>query len=206
MLDHDTTARLADVLAEGRRIGAIGPLPFSEQVAQALGYLASGAIPYGARVADLGSGAGLPALPLALVRPDTSWVLIDAWTRRTDVLRRAVRALGLDARVEIVAGRVEDVARTAARGTCQAVVARAFGPPAVTLECAAPLLVVGGTVCCSRRDDDPDWPPGVLAELGLAEPLRWNVGRFAYGSARLVAEPSARFPRRAGVPERRPLF
>ncbi len=206
MLDPETTARLADALAEGRRIGAIGPSPFSAQVDQALGYLAASALEAGAHVADLGSGGGLPALPLALARPDTSWALVEAWTRRAEVLRRAVRRLGLDGRVEVLAARAEDVGRGTRRGTFDAVIARAFGPAAVTLECGAPLLRLGGVVCCSVRDDEPPWPAGIRAELGLGAPWCWRLASGSYVAARAIAGCPERFPRRAGVPERRPLF
>lgn len=206
MLDPEKTARLADALAEGRRIGAIGPSPFSGQVAQALGYLAAGLVPEGATVADLGSGGGLPALPLALARPDLRWVLIEAWTRRAEALTRAVRRLALDDRIEVRAQRAEDVGRGPWRGAVDVVLARAFGPTAVTLECAAPLVRDGGIVCCSVREDEAPWPGPALDALGLHSPVRWRVGGFTYQAVRRAGPLDQRFPRRPGVPERRPLF
>ncbi len=200
------TIELDAALADARRSGAIGPGPLAEHLHQALGYLAAGLVPPAARVFDLGSGGGLPALPLALERPDTQWLLVEAWRRRADTLRRTVRVLGLDSRVEVTADRAEDVGRGAYRGTADVVTARAFGPAAVTLECAAPLLRAGGVVICSVRDDDAPWPPAILAELGLGDVCDWRLARFRYRAARSRGTTDPRFPRRAGVPERRPLF
>lgn len=66
-------------------------------------------IPAGARVADIGTGAGLPGLVLALVRPDLRLVLIETLQRRCDFLHEAVAALGLRARVSVLRGRAEQV-------------------------------------------------------------------------------------------------
>ncbi len=66
-------------------------------------------IPEGARVADLGSGAGLPGLVLALARPDLEVTLIEPMARRVDFLTEACAALGAD-RVTVVRGRAEESA------------------------------------------------------------------------------------------------
>lgn len=202
----DPHRRLDEALAEGRRNGAVGPAPTREHLEQAYGFLAPGVITPGAVLVDLGSGGGLPALPLALAVPDTRWVLVEAWSRRAEALRRVVRRLELTGRVEVDARRAEDVGRSARRGTADVVTARAFAPPAVTLECAAPLLRPGGTLCVSVRDDEPVWPTEVLEELGYDELVAWRVGRFAYRAVRLGRACGDRWPRRPGVPERRPLF
>lgn len=200
------TIELDAALAEARRSGAIGSGPLAEHLHQALGYLATGLVPAAAMVFDLGSGGGLPALPLALERPDTRWLLVEAWRRRADLLRRSVRVLGLETRVRVSADRAEDVARGSCRSSADVVTARAFGPPAVTLECAAPLLRAGGVVICSVRDDEPAWPAAILDQLGLGDLQDWRLGRFRYRAARATGTLDPRFPRRAGVPERRPLF
>ena len=65
-------------------------------------------VPEGALVADVGSGAGLPGLPLAIVRPDLRVVLVEPLLRRATFLGEAVAALGLADRVEVLRGRAED--------------------------------------------------------------------------------------------------
>jgi 16S rRNA (guanine527-N7)-methyltransferase len=197
---------LEAALTAARRIGAIGPGALAEHLDQAFGYLAPGGLAPGAQVLDLGSGGGLPALPLALVRPDTRWILVEAWRRRADTLRRTVRLLGLEDRVTVLADRAEDVGRGPWRARIDVVTARSFAIAPVTLECAAPLLRPGGTLRCSVRDDEPTWPPEVLAALGLGHLREWRVGRFAYRACTATHPCAETFPRRAGVPERRPLF
>jgi 16S rRNA (guanine527-N7)-methyltransferase len=100
------------------------------------------------------------------------------------------------------------------------VVSRSFGPPPVVAECAAPLLRVGGHLVVSEppaREDGTDgsgptrWPPEDLAALGLEPdppPLESDPRATAAGFARFIqARPCPdRYPRRAGVPVRRPLF
>jgi 16S rRNA (guanine527-N7)-methyltransferase len=61
---------------------------------------ASGALGEGARVVDLGSGAGFPGIPLAIVRPDLDLVLVEIRERRVHFLRHIVRTLGLGCRVD----------------------------------------------------------------------------------------------------------
>ncbi|MGH9120995.1 MAG: RsmG family class I SAM-dependent methyltransferase, partial [Acidimicrobiales bacterium] len=95
---------------------------------------------------DLGSGAGLPGLVLACSWPESRWILMDSSTRRTAWLASAVERLGVSARVRVLCARAEVVGRGELRGSIHHVVARSFGAPAVTAECAAPLLRIGGSL------------------------------------------------------------
>jgi len=97
--------------------------------------------------------------------------------------------------------RAEALGRDVAeRGRYEAVVARGFGPPAVTAECGAPFLSVGGRLLTSEPPDQRPWPAGPLGKLGLAA-----VGRRGPVMVLEQQEPCpARFPRRA--PGKRPLF
>src|SRR6188472_3781400 len=92
------------------------------------------------RVGDVGSGAGLPGLVLAIARPDVEWVLIEPMERRVAWLTEQVDALGLD-NVEIVRGRAEDW-----RGgpTLDAVTARAVSALRTLIPITAPLVRNGG--------------------------------------------------------------
>lgn len=69
------------------------------------------AVPDGARVADVGSGAGLPGIPLAIARPDVEVTLVEPLLRRATFLAEAVDALGLD-RVHVVRARAEELHRS----------------------------------------------------------------------------------------------
>jgi 16S rRNA (guanine527-N7)-methyltransferase len=157
---------------------------------------------------DLGTGAGVPGLVLALRWPDSAWVLLDGSRRRTAVLEAAVAELGLADRVAIVCGRAEDVGHEPTyRGRFDLVTARSFGPPAATAECGAAFLRLGGVLVVSEPpgDDQDRWPSDGLAALGLiAGPARTNRPRAQVLEA--VSSCPDQYPRRVGVPSKRPLF
>lgn len=69
----------------------------------------SSLIPAGSRVADVGSGAGLPGIPLAIARPDIQVTLIESLLRRSNFLTEVVEELELGDRIEVLRGRAEDV-------------------------------------------------------------------------------------------------
>lgn len=161
------------------------------------------------RVADLGSGGGVPALPLALAFPGWVWVLVEASVRRAAFLRDAVGALGLGPLVRVVEDRAEVVGRSVEyRGRFDMVVARSFGPPAVVAECGAPLLRVGGVMVISEPPGGSPgrWLAAGLVALGLDPEATVSGGRWAYQVVRQVSLCPERFPRRVGVPVKRPLF
>jgi 16S rRNA (guanine527-N7)-methyltransferase len=138
---------------------------------------------------------------MALAWPETRWLLVEANGRRARFLRQAAERLGLADRVTVAEERAEVLGRSPGeRGRYEAVIARGFGPPAVTAECGAPFLAIGGFLLASEPPDERPWPSGPLAELGLV--IR---GRR---SGVMVLEQSAacpdRFPRRS--PAKRPLF
>lgn len=204
----DADARLLEVLERSRAVGFLGPGPIDihiEHAERVLGVV-DACSTAGPRGLDLGSGGGVPGLVLAVRRPEWSWVLLDAHLRRTDFLRDAVRALDLDDRVEVVRARAEEAGRDPAiRGTCDVVVARSFGPPAVTAECGASFLLPGGRLIVSEPPErDPDrWPADGLHGLGLAVVPAVVEGWVVMES---VAEVADAVPRPNGRPAKRPLW
>jgi len=203
------------VLAEARRLGFLGPGPsashldhaagFAEAVEHALNGEAAGE----RRAADLGSGGGVPGLPLALRFPAWNWALIDASLRRAGFLRDAVRTLGLEDRVRVVADRAEMFGRSpTARSSFDLVVARSFGRPAVVAECAAPLLRTDGLVVVSEPPGGaPDrWPVVGLAAVGMVPVGPFSARDCTYHVLRQSEPCPQRYPRRVGVPSKRPLF
>jgi len=113
--------------------------------------------------------------------------------------------------VAVVEARAEDAARRPElRERFDAVVARSFGPPAVTAECAVGFLRVGGRLVVSEppadeAGDGVRWPVGPLADLGFGPP---EPGA-APGASFVVlekADTDERWPRRVGVPAKRPLW
>jgi 16S rRNA (guanine527-N7)-methyltransferase len=178
---------------------------------------------------DLGSGGGMPGLVLLANPPAGTvvrggederelWTLLDANRRRTEFLREALRELGVADRGRVLEGRAEELAHQLdQRGCYDVVVARGFGPPMVTAECGAPFLRSGGWLvvseppCTSERDPadgdgDPAgrWPREVLERLGLRD--RGVVAsEFSYRILQLVRPVPVGYPRRTGVPRKRPL-
>ena len=97
-------------------------------------------LPDGARVVDLGSGAGFPGVPIAIARPDLAIVLVEIRERRVHFLRHVVRELGLG--VEVLR---ESIDRAPDVGFDVALV-RALAPPERALEMASPWLVSSGEI------------------------------------------------------------
>jgi 16S rRNA (guanine527-N7)-methyltransferase len=167
----------------------------------------------GERWADLGSGAGLPGLPLAACFPETFFTLIDAHQRRLAWVATAAAELGLD-NVATVHGRLEDFGHGADRERFDVATARALGSLPVVAELGLPLVRVGGTLIVPRgRPDDAELHEARLA-CGL---LGGDVAEVVPNPASPIdpvgfvvimtktASTSPRFPRRSGVPTRNPL-
>ncbi len=209
------TDPLSELLWRSRQLGFLGPGAVDAQIHHATAFAAAVPEPP-ARALDLGAGGGVPGLVLAATQwPGTHWCLLDAQLKRTDFLREAVEALGLDDRVEVVTTRAEELGRDAThRESYDLVVSRSFGAPAVTAECAAPLLRTGGLLVVSEPPSGAEarrWPDGGVAEFGFA-PAEAVTAVAGAGSpvhlARLRRQQDVpgRFPRRVGIPAKRPRF
>jgi 16S rRNA (guanine527-N7)-methyltransferase len=159
---------LLGALAESQRLGMLGDRPVAEVVEHSAAFV--GALDgVSGTVIDLGSGGGVPGLVIARARPDLRLVLVDRRASRTDHLRRLVRRLGIDEQVEILAVDAAAVPQHLP-SPADAVVARGFGPPAVTLRAAAPLLRAGGLIVVSeppKADRAERWPAPVLVAVGV---------------------------------------
>jgi 16S rRNA (guanine527-N7)-methyltransferase len=125
----------------------------------------------GGRVADVGSGAGLPGIVLALVRPDLDFVLVDSQARRVEFLNECIEALALE-RVRAVQGRVEDRATRQAVGPVDVVTARALAPLDRLAGWCLPLLSQGGRLLAikgSSASDEVERNRRVLGRYGATE-------------------------------------
>lgn len=200
----DDHAALIPVLERGRSLGFVGPGDLSPQIAHAVA-LAGATTPAG-RCVDLGSGGGLPALPMALAWPQSHWWLVESSERRAAFLDGAIGDLGLADRVEVVAAPAEEAGRGPLRACADRVVARSFGPPAVTAECAAPLLVVGGLAVVSEPPDSTGerWESLARTDLGLVLRSVASGPEATFAVLEKVEPTPERFPRKAA--RQRPLF
>ncbi|MGI5493076.1 16S rRNA (guanine(527)-N(7))-methyltransferase RsmG [Microtetraspora malaysiensis] len=106
------------------------------------------AVPEGTRLVDIGSGAGLPGLVLAIVRPDITVTLLEPLLRRTNYLEECVAALELD-NVEVLRGRAEELAR---KRTFDIATARAVAPLDRLLAWSMPLLEEGGELLAMKGE------------------------------------------------------
>jgi 16S rRNA (guanine527-N7)-methyltransferase len=167
-----------------------------------------------ASAVDLGSGGGVPGIPLALARPDVRWTLVDSVGKKARALRGFVRALALR-NVEVVAERAEIIGRAAAhRERYDFVAARACAPIPVLAELALPLLRTGGRLLAWKgpltdADDEIHRGRAAAGQLGGGEleirPSLTELGDHTFVVVPKVRPTPARFPRRPGDPARRPL-
>jgi 16S rRNA (guanine527-N7)-methyltransferase len=129
--------------------------------------------------------------------------------KRTRFLKDVLAQPDAPLKGEVFNGRAEELAREAVlSGMFNLVTARSFGPPAVTAECAARFLKVGGNLVVSEPPDDSEvgrWNVEILAKLGL-KPL----GRVRHGAAFQVLTKTTptpkEYPREIGIPNKLPLF
>lgn len=115
--------------------------------------------PTGATVVDVGSGAGLPGIPLAILRPDLRVVLLESLLRRVSFLELAVAELGLADRVSVVRSRAEEHRERYGIVTC-----RAVAPLPRLLDWCLPLVAPGGALVALKGSGAP-------AEVAEAEPV-----------------------------------
>ena len=205
-------APLVAVLEDGRDRGFLGPGPVEAHVDHAVTLARLIGRPDGPFL-DLGSGGGVPGLVLAFEWPGVSGTLLDASQRRCEFLTEAVAELGLGGRVGVRCGRAERLARDPAlRGTFPLVVARAFGPPPVVAECGLGFLADGGALVVSEPPSSEDtataerWSETGLQLLGLSAPEARRVGAVGVVVVTRVGPVEERWPRRDGVPSKRPLW
>jgi len=119
-------------------------------------------IPAGAiHVVDVGSGGGIPGIPLAIVRPDVKIALLESVRKKADFLKSVVATMNLS-NVEVINARVEDLSHSARRGSFDVVTARALAPMNILLEWCIPLIKKTGRVLAQKGEK-------VSAELIQAE-------------------------------------
>jgi 16S rRNA (guanine527-N7)-methyltransferase len=163
------------------------------------------------RVVDVGSGGGLPGLPLKIVRPDLDLTLIEADQDKAAFLVHACAQLGLD-RVQIVARRAEDAGHDPVlRETFDVAVARALAPLPVLAELCLGLVRVGGRLLAQKTEGERASAGERAIEImgGRLTAVHASPSGARQAGTVVVVDkirptPDA-YPRRAGVPNRKPL-
>lgn len=164
-------------------------------------------------VADVGSGGGLPALVLALALPSTRVTAIESTSKKCEHIRYAASVLGLS-NLEVCCERVEDHARGEGRESYDVVVSRAVSSLPVMAEYSFPLLQVGGTMVAMKGVVSIEERTHAIAALGIlggdemeavrADPFPGARDRWVYVARKKRPTPDT-YPRRTGVPQKRPL-
>ena len=156
---------------------------------------------------DIGSGAGLPGIPVALAG-GVETVLLEATAKKAKFLSETIETLGLDARV--VTARAEDAGRSPQwRERFHSATIRAVAPAPAALELAAPFLAVGGLAILQRgqaRHGETEALSMAAAELACAveSELRLDADKRLILIRKIGPTPNG-FPRRAGVAQKRPI-
>jgi 16S rRNA (guanine527-N7)-methyltransferase len=132
-------------------------------------------VPDGARVVDVGSGAGLPGIPLALVRPDLTVTLLEPLARRVAFLLECVDRLGLD-NVTVVRGRAEEGPVRRELGGADVVTARAVAPLDKLAGWCLPLLRTGGRLLALKGSTAAEELAAVQPLAGAADAVLIEVG------------------------------
>jgi len=172
-------------------------------------------LPRQGRGIDIGSGAGFPGLPLAIVCEDLQLTLLDSLRKRVGFLQEVIDKLALTDRVVAVHGRAEDLAHSAPlRGKFDFAVSRAVAKFAVLCELALPFVRTGGLFLAMkgpRVHEEIEEAPRAVQMLGGGQPslLPWQLpGSLEERVLVVVAkagETDRRYPRQAGTPEKNPL-
>jgi 16S rRNA (guanine527-N7)-methyltransferase len=165
------------------------------------------------RVADIGSGGGLPGIPLAISMPETHFTLIEATGKKARFLQEVAAALNLN-NVTIIAERAEDAARAAGlRESFDAVVVRAVGSLAELVELGVPLLRIDGRLLAVKgegTESEVRAAARALSKLSselvdVAELLpKSGAGGRVMVIKKLQSSPG-KYPRKPGIPKKRPL-
>jgi 16S rRNA (guanine527-N7)-methyltransferase len=171
------------------------------------------AVSQAADLADVGSGGGLPALVLALARPDMVVTAIESQRKKCEHVQSAVLALDLN-NVRVCCMRVEDHARSEGRAGYDVAVSRAVATLPVVAEYSLPLLRIGGSMVAMKgsiSDQERTRATRALAILGAdgleafrSESFEGAHDRWVYLAAKVRPTPDE-YPRRSGVPAKRPL-
>lgn len=163
-------------------------------------------IPSGCRIVDVGTGAGFPGVPLALLRPDVHVTLMDASGKKTDFIRSALADMSVCA--DVLCARAEEAAQPPLRESFDIAVSRAVAPLPMLLELTVPLVKTGGLLAAWKgetADDELATASGALRTLGCAVQSRHPVGRGALLLIEKLKPTPQTYPRRFSKIKSQPL-
>ena len=161
------------------------------------------------RVLDVGSGGGLPGLPLAITMPEVEFLLLEATTKKADYLTETAAVLGCT-NVSVLDERAESVGEPGClhREAYDAVTARAVGPMPVLLELTVPLAKPGGIVLAIKGERADEEIAAARKAMQVLDCSVLDRCRTTTGTIVVIqkqGETSADYPRRPGEPKRCPI-
>ncbi len=217
---RDLLLDYASLLASYERSNVIGTKDYrrivTDHVLDSLGCLRFGPLSGARRLADVGSGGGLPGIPISIARPELRTTLIESVGKKSFFLKYAVEALSLDS-LSVVNARVEDLGRDPDhRAAYDVATTRAVSHLAAIAEYCVPLLRVGGHAVAMKAGlADAELSEGQRAAglLGARVTERIPVSFVAEVGERerqlvvieKVRETHPRYPRKPGTPTKSPL-
>jgi 16S rRNA (guanine527-N7)-methyltransferase len=166
------------------------------------------------RILDVGTGAGLPGIPLKIVLPDIRLTLLESTAKKTEFLRYIINTLGLKD-TEIITGRAEDIAHSGEyRAGFNTVISRAVAPLFSLVELTLPFCRTGGIIIALKKGDIRqeiedalkaiDTFGGSLREVRMVELEELNDDRYLVIIDKIAPTPD-NYPRRPGIPGKRPI-
>lgn len=158
---------------------------------------------------DIGTGAGVPGILLAIALPESRWTLVDASQRRCRIVERVVDEVGLCDRVGVEHARAGQLSRSRAnRESFDGATARMFGTVSELAECGLPLLRVKAkmVVSVSKKTGNEWRGADILETVGCRIVSSWTTPHGHFLAIQRVRHTPAKIPRRAPARRRSPLL
>lgn len=206
LIDYNTKINLTRII-DPREVAV-------KHFGDSLTLLTQDVLPQGASIADVGTGAGFPGIPLAISRPDLQITLMDSLRKRIEFLRELIQALGIT-NVTLVWGRAEELGQNPQyRDRFDIVIARAVAPLRVLVELCLPLTKTNGVFFAMKgpkAEEEVEAATNALKIIGgkligtriVVLPLLKEMRTLVHI---LKNRPTPReYPRKAGTPERQPI-
>ena len=173
-------------------------------------------IPENAKILDIGSGAGFPAIPIAIARPDIHVTALDSTQKRVNFINAAAKLLNLT-NITAICARAEDVTGGSFKETFDVVTARAVAAYPILLELALPAVKVGGKFVAMKSKDVSRETDGIekVQKLLAVSKLKYNYTELSQGDEHFerciveltkLAPTPPKYPRAYAQIKKRPIF
>lgn len=164
------------------------------------------------KLIDIGTGAGFPGIPLKIVFPELKITLLDSLNKRVGFLNDLIEELNLN-NIEAIHGRAEDIARNKAyRASYDIAVSRAVANLSTLSEYCLPFVKIGGKFVSYKSGDCADEVDNAKAAIHLLGGKINKIDEFSYSNNSRsfividkVMNTSSKYPRKAGLPSKKPL-